>query len=125
MGVGGEEGWGRPPVLSSLTERRLERLGLITMKSWRRMSLEGRSHDSEYWKKKVADWKLAHLTNLDKDFCMDEVLDAARHLQDHKAPGEDGIVGEWMKAVLYMKKEPGEKEGKPSAMARVLLWAIQ
>jgi hypothetical protein len=85
------------------------------------MSLEGRSHDSEYWKKKVADWKLAHLTNLDKDFCMDEVLDAARHLQDHKAPGEDGIVGEWMKAVLYMKKEPGEKEGKPSAMARVLL----
>jgi len=52
---------------------------------------------------------------------MDEVLDAARHLQDHKAPGEDGIAGEWMKAVLYMKKEPGEKEGKPSTLARLLL----
>ena len=82
----------------------------------------GHSHNPEYWRKKVDDWGLPHLTSLDKEFSMGELLEAASHLQDHKAPGEDGIVGEWMKALTHMDQTSGQEgEGEPSAMAYVVL----
>ena len=82
----------------------------------------GRSQDPEYWKGKVDDWDLPHLDCLDKDFSMEELLEAASHLRDHKAPGEDGIVGEWMKALMHIEKTPGQEGGgEPSLMAQVIL----
>ena len=62
----------------------------------------GRSHDVEYWRNQVEDWDFPHLIELDADFSLDDLFDAAFHLKDHKAPAEDGIVGEWMKALLYV-----------------------
>ena len=71
----------------------------------------------------MEDWDFPHLIELDADFSLDDLFDAAFHLKDHKAPAEDGIVGEWMKALLYVEKVPGgeEEEVKPSTMARLLV----
>lgn len=70
----------------------------------------------------MVDWGAPHLTSLDAYFTMEEVLEAAGHLQDHKATGEDGIVGEWMKVMLAKdhSQEMGGR-GEPSLMAKVVL----
>jgi hypothetical protein len=77
----------------------------------------GRSQDREFWSSKVEEWDFPHLESLDVDFEMDELLKATARLRDHKCPGEDGIVGEWMKAMLH-----GESgDDTPSVMAQVVL----
>lgn len=60
---------------------------------------------------------MPHLRDFGADFRVGELLAAAGHLKDRKAPEvEDGIVGEWVKVLLHAGKAKGSEAGTESSL---------
>ena len=77
----------------------------------------GHSKDPDHWKDKIGEWGLPTIVGLNGAFNMDELYEAGRRLPNNKAPGEDGIVAEWMKELLPVKRDDGTMP-PPSRMAQ-------
>jgi len=80
----------------------------------------GHSRDPNFWKDKIGDWGKRHMAELDEDFDLDELYEATSKLPNDKAPGEDGIMAEWMKELLPLRREDGSLSST-SRMATIVL----
>jgi hypothetical protein len=57
----------------------------------------GHSKHRGYWACRTDEWGLPHITEIDVDITMEELYMATMHLKNNKAPGEDGVIAEWVK----------------------------